>query len=166
MLSPSTRWRSLRAGGSSSTRTIRRARTLSRFLLRRSWRLAARDPLDDAVGGVLGGAAPRALAEPLDVRLLVAGFEMQADDRVPHAGHALAAERTPAGLDPLLAADHFDEQVGVAAGVDEGDALLLLERLAHVAHGIQPSLFLLRVLAAGAGRGEDERPHGRRLVRI
>src|SRR4051812_25925102 len=82
------------------------------------------DPLDDAVGRVLRGAPPGALAEPLEVRLLVVGFQVQADDRVPHAGDRLSAKRAATRLDPLFAADHFDQQVGVGAAVDERDALL------------------------------------------
>src|SRR5215207_9248500 len=119
MSSPSTRWRSLRAGGRSSAMTIRMVRTLLQSLLRRSWRLAPRDPLDDAFRRVLCGASPRALAEALEVRLLVAGLQVQADDRVAHARHALAAERPRPRLDALLAAAHLNQQVGVGARVHE-----------------------------------------------
>ena len=65
---------------------------------------------------------------------------------------------------PLLCIDNLllDD---VGAAVDEGDAFLFLQRVAHVADGVQAALFLRRVLAAGARGRIDEGADGSPLVR-
>src|SRR5258708_35978963 len=128
------------------------------LFLRRPWRLPPRDPFHDPVRGVLRGAAPRALAEPLQVRVLVTGLDVQADDRVAHPRDGLAPIGT-ARLLALLAAQALDKQARVLAAVDEGDAFLSPQRVAPVADAVQPALFLPRALPAGARRRVNPHPH-------
>src|SRR5258706_714992 len=90
---------------------------------------------------------------------------MHADDRVAHPRDRLAAERAGTGLVALLAAQDLNQEVGVAAAVDERDPFLLAQRVTHVADCIEPALFLRRVLAAGPCRRVDERADGGLLVR-
>src|SRR5258708_8345729 len=126
-------------------------------------RFPAGDPFHDPVGRVLRGPPPGALSHSLEVRLLVAGLDVQADDRVAHPRDGLPAE-SAARLVALLAAEDFDEQVGIGTRVDEGDDLSAGQRLAHVADGIEPSRVVLRLYAANGRCGIDERAHRRLLV--
>src|SRR6266851_1036845 len=126
-------------------------------------RFPAGDPFHDPVGRVLRGPPPGALSHSLEVRLLISGLDVQADDRVAHPRDGLPAE-SAARLLALLAAEDFDEQVGVGTRVDEGDDLFAGQRLAHVADRIDSPLLVLRVRAANGRRGIDERAHRRLSV--